>query len=314
MLNHILAVVTTAKGADMMLAHTKCMARAVGAKITLLRLLNPVPDVSRSTVIVDPLDWHIRKLEVEATLSQMAKSLRELGYDTSTAILEGADAELLMQYAESNGVSLILLAKEPEYLGDLIHNVIKRTTLPILVLPTDELWFGVDIPDCYRRVVVPLDGSQRAEVTLPVAKALMNDQNARFILAHIVHRPEMPRHAPHNPEETELVERIVELNRTEGERYLDAFAGRMTGEIDKRLIVSDNVVSALHDLIEQESADLIIVSAHGYSGKPQWPYGSVTANLLTYSTRPVLVVQDLPAVPAGGSSAIPAVRLFRQAR
>ena len=38
---------------------------------------------------------------------------------------------------ETNGVDLILLAKEPDTIGDLIHPVMKRTTLPVAILPDD---------------------------------------------------------------------------------------------------------------------------------------------------------------------------------
>jgi nucleotide-binding universal stress UspA family protein len=313
-MNHILTVVTSTRGIDAMLAHTRSMADIMSAKITLLRLLNPVADRTRNTRIVDPLDWHIRKLEIEAALNQMADSLRESGANVTTAVLEGADAEVLCQYAETNGVDLMLLAKEPENIGDLIHPVMKRTTLPVAILPADETWFGVDIPDRYQKVLVPLDGSQRAEVILPVVTALAQDHNPKFLLAHVVSRPEMPRHAPPSLEETELVERLVEINRAEAGRYLDSFATRVPGNVETRLLVSDNVAAALHQLIEQESIDLIILSAHGYSGRPQWPYGSVAGNLITYSSKPVLIVQDLPAVSSSASGSIPVSRMFRRAR
>lgn len=313
-MNHILTVVTSTRGVDAMLAHTRSMANVIGAKITLLRLLNPVSNRSRSTRIVDPLDWHIRKLEVEAALIQMADSLRESGADVTTAVLEGADAEVLCQYAETNGVDLVLLAKEPENIGDLIHPVMKRTTLPVAILPVDEAWFGIDSPDRYQKVLVPLDGSQRAEVILPIVAALAQDHNPKFIVAHVVNRPEMPRHAPPNSEETELVDRLVEINRADAARYLDAFAARVSGDVETRLLISDNVPSALHQLIEQEGIDLIILSAHGYSGRPQWPYGSVAGNLITYCSKPVLIVQDLPDVASGGSGAMPVARMFRRAR
>lgn len=312
-MNHILTVVTSARGVDAMLAHTRSMANVIGAKITLLRLLNPVADRSRSTRIVDPLDWHIRKLEVEAALSQMADSLRDAGADVTTAVLEGADAEVLCQYAETSGVDLMLLAKAPENIGDLVHPVMKRTTLPVAILPVDEAWFGVDMPDRYQKVLVPLDGSQRAEVILPLVTALAQDHNPKFLLTHVVSRPEMPRHAPPSSEETALVDRLVEINRAEAARYLDSFAARVPGDTETRLLVSDNVPAALHQLIEQEGVDLIILSAHGYSGRPQWPYGSVAGNLITYCSKPVLVVQDLPAISSGASGAIPVARMFRRA-
>jgi nucleotide-binding universal stress UspA family protein len=313
-MNHILTVVPSARGADAMLAHTRGLANVAGAKITLLRVLNPVADRSRSTRIVDPLDWHIRKLEVEATLSQMADTLRESGANVTTAVLEGADAEVLCQYAEANGVDLMLLAKEPENIGDLIHPVMKRTTLPVAILPVDETWFGVDNPDRYQKVLVPLDGSQRAEVILPVVTALAQAHNPKFLLTHVVTRPEMPRHAPPSQEETELADRLVEINRAEAARYLDSFVARVPGDAEARLLVSDNVPAALHQLIEQEGIDLIVLSAHGYSGRPQWPYGSVAGNLITYCSKPVLVVQDLPAVASSASGSMPVARMFRRAR
>ncbi len=40
--------------------------------------------------------------------------------------------------------------------------------------------------------------------------------------------------------------------------------------------------------------DLVAMSAHGYSGNIQWPYGSMVNNFILYSKVPLLVVQDLP--------------------
>src|SRR5690606_36169065 len=108
-----------------------------------------------------------------------------------------------------------------------------------------ETWFGIDNPDRYQKVLVPLDGSQRAEVILPVVTALAQDHDPKFLLTHVVSRPEMPRHAPPSHEETELVERLVELNHAEASRYLESFAPRIPGDVETRLLVSDNVAAAL---------------------------------------------------------------------
>jgi nucleotide-binding universal stress UspA family protein len=60
------------------------------------------------------------------------------------------------------------------------------------------------------------------------------------------------------------------------------------------LLVSDNVASTLQNLSEQEQIDLLILSAHGYSGEAKWPYGGVTNRFITDGTVPLLIVQDLP--------------------
>jgi hypothetical protein len=59
------------------------------------------------------------------------------------------------------------------------------------------------------------------------------------------------------------------------------------------LLVSENSAASLHDLVEQESVDMVMLSAHGYSGGIKWPYGSMVINFIGYGTTPLLIVQDL---------------------
>ena len=40
---------------------------------------------------------------------------------------------------------------------------------------------------------------------------------------------------------------------------------------------------------------MVTLSAHGYSGNHQWPYGSMVNNFIMYGKVPLLIVQDLPA-------------------
>jgi nucleotide-binding universal stress UspA family protein len=97
-------------------------------------------------------------------------------------------------------------------------------------------------------------------------------------------------------QEVHLAEQIVESNRVEATHYLGQVAARLPGEVRTRLLVNDNISLTIHRVAEEEAVDLIVLSAHGYTGEPQWPYGSVTNSLIAYSTRPVLVVQDLPVL------------------
>lgn len=292
--SHILVAINSARFADYVLAHAQTIAHASNARITLLRLFEGAGGKNRNR-IVDPLDWHIRKLELEASLSKMAEPLLKKGLTVDTAVLEGDDAKQLIQYVQENNVDLIVLTKQAENVDDFLHEVMKSTLTPVVILTVgDHVRKNTNFKECYEKILVPLDGSQRAEITLPIANMLAKDCNAQLLLAHVVRRPEMPRHAPPKPEETRLVDRLVEINRNEAGRYLENFASRLPGEVKTHLLVSDNIVTSLHQLVEQEDVDIIVLSAHGYSGEPNWPYGSVTNHLIAYSTKPVLVVQDLP--------------------
>jgi nucleotide-binding universal stress UspA family protein len=59
------------------------------------------------------------------------------------------------------------------------------------------------------------------------------------------------------------------------------------------LFIGEDVADALHNLVEQEKPDLVLMSAHGYSGSMQWPYGSLALNFIAYGTTPLIIVQDL---------------------
>ncbi len=289
MLSHLLLVVETDKEVGHSLAHALWLARASGAHITLLGLLD---SSSNKSHFVDPLDWHMRKLEAELRLKELGQKLRKTGAAVHTDILDGSRARNLLQYAQAEAVDLIIVVKRTERISELIHNLIKRTTIPVLVLQDAE---GTqDSTLSYRKLLVPLDGSQRAEYSLSVAAQFAQFSNAQIVVAHILHKPDMPRSTPPSAADHSLANQIVENNRNEAIPYLKRIAARLPGKVETRLLVSDNVAVALANLAEKEEIDLIVLGAHGHSGAPQQPYGNIANNLMTYSRKPVLVVQDMP--------------------
>ena len=58
--------------------------------------------------------------------------------------------------------------------------------------------------------------------------------------------------------------------------------------------MGEHVSATLHQLADEEGVDLVVLSAHGYSGGTRFPYGGVVSSFITYGSTPVLIVQDLP--------------------
>jgi nucleotide-binding universal stress UspA family protein len=208
--------------------------------------------------------------------------------------LESPAAERIIQYARDQDINLLVLAKQGDSINDALHKIMQRIQMPALIVRTDAPVFTELTPVEFRKILVPLDGSQRAECVLPLVSALAQNWDAQILLAHVIGKPEMPRRVSMSPEDLELAERIVERNRTEAASYLDQLEARLAGNVQIRLLVDDNITATLHRLAEHEQVDLIVLSAHGYSGEPRWPYGSIANNLIAYSVKPVLLVQDLP--------------------
>jgi hypothetical protein len=55
----------------------------------------------------------------------------------------------------------------------------------------------------------------------------------------------------------------------------------------------------LHHFVAQEQIDLVLLCAHGFSGQPQWPFGSLAHSFINYGETPLLIVQDMPRLSSG---------------
>jgi nucleotide-binding universal stress UspA family protein len=276
-------------------------ARLTNAEVILLRVIEQIstPDQVRS---VDPLHWRLRQVEAETYLEGVRDRLREakLTGPIETVLLEGQAAERIVDYVREQKVDLIILSSHGRSglsgwnISSVIQKVMVRAYTSILIVRAYQ-GDQQDLADFhYRRIVIPLDGSKRAEYTLPVVTILAQEHRAELLLAHVVAWPEMPRHVPLTSEERELVDRLVERNREEITKYFEQLKARLPGNVQTRVIVHGSVTATLHHLVEDEMADLVLMSAHGYSGETKHPYGSVSINFIAYGTTPLLIVQDIP--------------------
>ena len=143
----------------------------------------------------------------------------------------------------------------------------------------------------YQRILVPLDGSQRAEAILRHVEELALRFQARVILlrvvgpAALVAAPEM---AYVNMRRHEFDQRIKQA-----ETYLAAQQGkfRQVGiETEVRVTVGP-VVEAIVKIADQEDCDLIALASHGRSGLSQVFYGSVAAGVLQRINRRARALQ-----------------------
>jgi nucleotide-binding universal stress UspA family protein len=291
MLDNILVPLEDIHAAEHLLPYAAKIALAFHGSLVLL---HTVKQPIEQPQFVDPLDWHMRKTAAEDELERLASQLRAVGLSVRTDILENTAVEQLIQYAHDQDIDLLVLGKQGDNINDALHKIMQRIQMPALVVRTDGPILTELTSVEYHKILVPLDGSQRAECVLPLVSALAQSWNAQILLAHVIGKPEMPRRVSMSPEDLELAERVVERNRTEAASYLEQLAARLAGEVQIRLLVDDNVTATLHRLAEQENVDLIVLSAHGYSGEPRWPYGSIANNVIAYSVKPVLLVQDLP--------------------
>jgi len=299
MLKNILVPLDGSSLAECVLPHAIAIAKAFDAQITLLNVLEQPADSLRMP-IADPLDWHLKKMGSEAYLSAVKTRLEAIHVSVKTVFLEGSVTEQIVGFAHSNDVNLLILNSRGEYdavswsVRSAVQAILQQIRVSTLIIPVNHSAVP-EIGDLhYRRLLVPLDGSRRAGAALPLATVLAQAHHSELVLVHVVNKPEMARQMPLAQEDVELINRFVERNQEEGNKYLEYLQMHSPTDVKTRLLVSENVAATLQSFSEQEQIDLLILSAHGYSGEAKWSYGAVTSRFITDGTMPLLIVQDQP--------------------
>lgn len=147
----------------------------------------------------------------------------------------------------------------------------------------------------YRKILVPLDGSELAETILPNVEGLARLFNSTVILLQVLELPHLvglPKGEVYDalPQMTP-----AEVNQylNETRRYLDKVVDRLKGaDIDARgLVEYGPVVVTIMRVARQEDVNLIALASHGRGGLTDVYYGSVAAGILQRIDRPLLIVR-----------------------
>jgi len=306
MFDTILVPLDGSQIADCVLPHVVSIARPFNAEVTLLRMLEK-NQTGQSAQLFDLLNWQINKTRAALYLEKTKAFFQESSIRARTMVMEGLVAEGITEYAQGQGVKLIILSSHGRNgltqrgVSSITHKIILSAQTSLLLVrahPNGARAGELTGTPLYERILAPLDGSQRAENVLPIITQLARFHKSQVHLVHVVKTPEMARQMPAAREDIDLANRVVARNREEAGRYLEQMKSRSYLEdidVQTHLINSENTAVALHQLAEQEHIDLVALSAHGYSGNHQWPYGSMVNNFIMYGKTHLLIVQDLPA-------------------
>ena len=142
----------------------------------------------------------------------------------------------------------------------------------------------------FQRIIVPLDGSERARQALPVAARIASESDGSLCLLRVQIPPV---HLNWQMETEWMHPESREVERREMASELVRLAS--SEELEGREVVTE-VVEGLpvQTILEQAriyAADLIVLCSHGRSGITRWALGSVAQKVVRHSTIPVLVLR-----------------------
>lgn len=283
--------------AEHALVHAGRMARAFSGRVFLARVLHRKSD-EQGEHSSECVDWRLRRAEAQRYLRNLIGDERLEGAEVVTEVLDGRPADAITQFIENHDIGLVVLsawgaggASEVPY-GGTVHKVLASTRIPYLIVRghSDKATTG----DWYRHVMVPLDGSQPAEVALHVASALDVEGGTRIELLHLVSEPPMPRRRPLTSREQELKSELVECNRRVAAGYLEELRDRLGArhDITTRLEAASTPVGTIAEACLQDRPDLLILAVHHGEGQGGWSNEAVRQVLLARLTTPVLALQN----------------------
>lgn len=145
----------------------------------------------------------------------------------------------------------------------------------------------------YKHILIPLDGSELAELALVDAFSLAQLNQAEVTLLQIVSPIE---HIIGDANQLLLVDELWALQEEAALHYLKNVSER---EEYKNLAVHIAVemgaaAEKIIDYAHRQPIDLIVMATHGRSGLRRWVYGSVADKVLRGANLPILLVRAHP--------------------
>jgi nucleotide-binding universal stress UspA family protein len=142
----------------------------------------------------------------------------------------------------------------------------------------------------YKKILVPLDGSELAKKALDEAEKLAKCFGAEMILFQVV--PFMPIYGS-----PELVTPLIvdEKQKEAVEKYLANLAEELKKKglrVTATVRTGQQVAVEIIDFAKESGAELIVMCTHGRSGITRWMLGSVALKLLTRGETPILLIRS----------------------
>lgn len=137
----------------------------------------------------------------------------------------------------------------------------------------------------YEKILVPLDGSEVAEVALPYAGELAGRLGSEITLIHVCESTEQQYRNMHQI----YMQKMAEMTRQLIKKYVetpDAASIAVQAEL-----LNGNPADKILDFAEKQHVNLIVIATHGRSGIQRWVLGSIADKVVNAAKQPVLLIR-----------------------
>lgn len=230
-------------------------------------------------------------------------ALVDLGAVASARVVTGDPVEEIIAQAEKVQPELVAMATHGRsgltrfVRGSVAEQVIRGCAAPVLVAnprALDSMGEGRELR--FRRILVPVDGSDVSLGVLPLVEDLARLYESEVLLLRVEWT--VPVAAAPYPAEVAALRPPKEV-----EASLEPVRRRLqqAGIRARALAAYGPEALEILDAADREQVDLVAMSTHGRSGLSRWIYGSVAEQVIRHCTRPLLVRRVFKGSEAGAS-------------
>ena len=309
---NILIPLDGSEAAETVLELARNLAARSGAALTLLNVCRPSQTayerMHRAYIdrITDLVCHDLSELCKEVTCHFEGVSATIL-----PAVVTGEPAEEIVNYAEQNEASIILMATHGRggsrnpIISDTTNRVIRNSLIPVWLIRTLSPKEVVCAEWPPARVMVPLDGSKKAECVLPYATEYAKLFDAEMVLFSVCEEPEITADYPEarmTLSWDEHVKRMLSSFQGQCSLYVNSVQERFKGKgikVSTATILGD-AAGEIINYIRQNRCDLVAMTTQGRSSPANWVssltvgrwyFSNVTEQVLAATSRGILVVR-----------------------
>ncbi len=295
----ILVPLDGSKLAEVALPYAEELASGLGYGVTLINVRSPAEDPYHPV-----LKYYLQSMaektrrNIQASPAENKRKATGVGsVVTGSGIMVGHPAEGILDYADNEDVSLIIMATHGRTgikrwaLGSIADKVVRASTHPILMVRA-----SIDVHKEVRlgNILVPLDGSKQSEVVLPHIKNLASKLKSKVILLHVIVQPYHVYAGTEGVVEVPYTKEELKMKKADAKNYLERVGRSFMGK-GIRTSTQIKVGEAAEEIIKlakESSIDIVAMSTHGRSGFSRWEHGSVADKVLHAGSTPLLLLRE----------------------
>jgi nucleotide-binding universal stress UspA family protein len=150
----------------------------------------------------------------------------------------------------------------------------------------------------FKRILIPLDGSARAESAIPVAASVARAYGASITLLRIAETP--VEYGPYLAPPASYAKEAIEADLARLKEYLEqaAQAEALAGLNVEVKALFGAVAPTIIAAAQAYHTNLVVMCSHGYTGFKRWMLGSVADKVARHATTPILILREGAALPA----------------